>query len=62
MDYQNEGDLELGEEADVGVEERYRVSDLDDVVFRRDTTKKDSVDGGGLVLKGVKNQLYVGCL
>lgn len=60
--YQNEGDLKLGEEADVRVEERDRVSNLHDVVLGRDTTDEDSVDSGGLVLKGVKNQLYVGWL
>lgn len=45
----------------MGVEERDRVGDLD-VVFGRDSADKDSIDGGGLVLNGVKDHLYVGRL
>ncbi|PON40126.1 hypothetical protein PanWU01x14_299780, partial [Parasponia andersonii] len=56
---QNKGDLELGEEADMGVEERDRVGDLHDVVRGGDAAEEDAVDGGGLVLEGMEDQLYV---
>lgn len=49
--YQNKGDLELRKEADMGVKERDRVGDLNDVVSSgRDAAEKDTVDGGGFVL------------
>lgn len=34
----------------MGVEERDRVGDLDDVVLGENATKEDAVNGGGLVL------------
>lgn len=51
VNYQDEGDLEIGEEAKVGVKERDGVSDLNNGVFlRRDPSQKDSVDRRRLVL------------
>ena len=40
----------------MGVEERDRIGDLDDIVSERDAAKKNTVDGGGLVLQSVENQ------
>ena len=58
--YQDEGDLELGEEAEVGVEERDGVGDLHNtVVLGGDAADEDAIDAGGLVLDGVEDQLYV---
>ena len=58
--YEDEGDLELGEEADVGVEERDGVGDLDDVVLGGGRpAEEDGVDGRGLVLQGVEYELCV---
>lgn len=48
--YEDERDLELREEAEVGVEERDGVGDLHDVVGRRNAAEEDGVDGGGFVL------------
>ena len=48
--YEDERDLELREEAEVGVEERDGVGNLHDVVRRRNAAEQDGVDGGGFVL------------
>lgn len=56
-EYQDEGDFELGEEADVGVEERDGVGDLDEVIMRGNATEEDAINGGGLVLEGVEDEL-----
>lgn len=51
VNYHDEGDLEIGEKAQVGMKERDGVGDLDDsVVLRRDSPQKDSVDRRRLVL------------
>lgn len=46
----------------MGVEERDRISDLDDIVLGRDTSEKDSIDGGGPMPEGVEDHLYVSSL
>lgn len=45
----------------MGVEEGYGVLDFDDgrVFLLGDAAEEDSVDGGGLVLEGVEDQLNV---
>lgn len=58
-EYQDEGDLELREEADVGVEERDGVGDLDEVIMRGNATEEDAVNGGGLVFEGVEDELKI---
>lgn len=61
--YKEKRDLELGEEADVGVEERDRVGDLHDVIATRGgTAEEDGVDGGGLVLESVEDELCISLL
>ena len=59
---QDEGDLQLGKKAEVGVEERDSIVDLNGVVWRGDAADQDAVNGGGLVLQRVKNEFYVGIL
>ena len=59
---QDEGDLQLGKKAEVGVEERDSIVDLNGVVWRGDAADQDAVDGGSRVLEGVKDKLYVSVL
>lgn len=60
--YQEEGDLEVGEEAEAGVEEGDGVEDLDGLAAIGAAAEEDAVDGGGLVFQGVEDELYVGVL
>lgn len=46
----------------MGVEERDGVEDLDGVAAIGEAAEEDAVDGGGLVLEGVEDELYVGVL
>lgn len=57
--YKDERDLELGEEADVGVEQRNGIGDLDDIIMGGNAAEEDAVDGGGFVLEGMEDKLYV---
>lgn len=60
MAYQDEGDLKVGEEAEMGVKEGNGVGDLDDVVvLRRNSSQQDSVDCRRLVLSRVQYELHV---
>lgn len=65
LEYLNKGDFERRKEGDLGVEERYGVGNLEGVgtVGRGDeAAEEDGVDGGGLVLEGVEDELDVSVL
>lgn len=59
------GDFERREQGDLRVEERDSVGDLDSGLgsgVGEEAAEEDGVDGGGPVLEGVEDELYVGIL